>query len=127
MGVVWRATDTVLDRDVALKRIRLPEDPDEAEGLRSRVRREARIAARLHHPALVGIFDVIESDGEPWLVLEYVPSRDLTTVVRDQGPLAPVDAARIGVAPAEALAAVHAAGIVHRDLKPANVLLGRGR
>jgi ABC-type branched-subunit amino acid transport system substrate-binding protein/tRNA A-37 threonylcarbamoyl transferase component Bud32 len=125
MGEVWRARDTVLERVVAVKRVRLDDlDEGHALGTRQRVMREARIAARLHHPAAVTIFDVVEHGGEPWLVLEYLPSRSLAEVVDADGPLEPVEAARIGFELADALDAAHDAGIVHRDIKPANVLVG---
>lgn len=127
MGVVHRATDTRLHRDVALKRIRLSDlDPDEAAMACTRMMREARIAAQVHHPRIVSIFDVVDHDGEPWLVLEYLPSDGLDTVLRRTGLLLPGAAARIGAQVAEALAAAHAAGIVHRDVKPGNMLVAGG-
>jgi branched-chain amino acid transport system substrate-binding protein len=101
-------------------------DEAHAQGARPRVVREARLAARLHHPAAVTVFDVVEHDGDLWLVLEYVPSRSLAEIVDADGVLAPAEAARIGVALADALSTAHAAGIVHRDVKPANVLVGAG-
>ena len=123
MGTVWRATDTVLERVVALKQVRLGAfEPRLVDDARNRILREARVAARLHHPAAVTLFDVVTHDGDPWLVLEYVPSRNLGDVL-DERVLDVPTAARVGAQVAEALAAAHAVGIVHRDVKPANVLL----
>lgn len=124
MGAVWRATDELLGRVVAIKRVRLGSlPPDEAARARERTMREARIAAALHHPHVVSIFDVVIEDGEPWLILEYVPSRSLGAVLREQGPMAPGEVAEIGAQIAAGLAAAHAAGVVHRDVKPDNVLI----
>jgi hypothetical protein len=115
MGSVWRAQDQQLDRTVALKRAHPGvDDPDGR-----RLRREARIGARLHDPHVVTIFDVVSDGDEHWLVLEYLPSRGLDEL----GKLPPDQVARIGGQIASALAAVHAAGIIHRDLKPANILV----
>lgn len=126
MGVVWRATDELLNRQVALKRIRLDLRTDETVELsRQRTLREARIAAQLHHPHVVSIFDVLTVDGDPWLVLEHLPSETLSKAIKSHGPPGPRVAAGVGVAIADGLAAAHRAGIVHRDVKPANVLLGR--
>lgn len=124
MGTVWRATDELLGREVALKRLRLADLPDdEATLARERTMREARIAASLHHPQIVSIFDVVVEDAEPWLVLEYLPSVSLGRMLRDRGPLPVADVAAIGAQMADALAAAHSAGIVHRDVKPDNVLV----
>ena len=124
MGTVWRATDELLGRVVAIKRVRLGTlPPDEAARARERTMREARIAAALHHPHVVSIFDVVIEDGEPWLILEYVPSRSLGAMLREQGTMAPEYVAAIGAQVASGLAAAHAAGVVHRDVKPDNVLI----
>ncbi|MBM7489661.1 tRNA A-37 threonylcarbamoyl transferase component Bud32 [Micromonospora luteifusca] len=125
MGRVWRARDEMLHREVAVKEIVPPSwlaDPERAE-LRARTLREARAAARLNHPAVVRLYDVIPVDGSPWIVMEYVPSRTLQDLVDAEGPLQPAHAARIGLAVLDALQAAHTAGVLHRDIKPQNVLV----
>jgi hypothetical protein len=122
MGVVWLALDERLDRLVAVKQL-WPGPADSGDSAQ-RVMREGRIAARLRHPHVVTVHDVAEDDGQPLLVMEYVPARSLATVVAEQGSLTPPVAARVGAQVAAALAAAHAAGVVHRDVKPANVLVG---
>ncbi|MCU1607294.1 MAG: Serine/threonine protein kinase [Modestobacter sp.] len=126
MGVVWLATDQVLQREVALKEITFPIHLTDAERavLRERTLREARAAARLDHPCVVAIHDVVEEDGRPWLVMEHVHSRSLQRLIQEAGPLPPASVARIGLDVLAALEVAHAAGIVHRDVKPANVLVG---
>ncbi len=125
MGHVWHAHDDVLRRDVAVKEVRLPAGLSAADldELRQRTLREARTAARLNHPNVVRVYDVLYADDRPWIVMEYVASRSLATVVRDQGALAPELVARIGLALLYALTAAHQAGVLHRDVKPGNVLL----
>ncbi len=124
MGAVWLARDTVLHRPVAMKRI---------GGLRgemadtdlARILREARLAAALHHPNVVPVFDLVDDGGEHWLVMEYVDGPTLAASVRERGPLSPDQAATILRQLAGALEAAHRAGIVHRDVKPSNVLVTR--
>ena len=131
MGTVWRARDTVLARDVAVKEVRIrvpvtgnPVMTEETRILYQRTLREARTAARLNHPAVVTIFDVVEADGSPWIVMELVEARSLDQVLTEDGPLPPHQAADLGMRVLGALACAHAAGILHRDVKPSNVLLG---
>ncbi|WP_448625785.1 serine/threonine-protein kinase [Geodermatophilus sp. URMC 64] len=128
MGTVWMAQDELLGRRVAVKQV-LPRpgaDPHEAEQQRQRALREGRIAARLSHPHAISVFDVALDGGLPWLVMEYLPSRSLATVLGEDGLLRVDQVAQIGAQVADALAATHAAGIVHRDVKPANILIGEG-
>ncbi|MFJ8043703.1 serine/threonine-protein kinase [Kitasatospora sp. NPDC096147] len=126
MGTVWRARDEVVDRDVALKEPRVPEDcpAEQRRTVFARMEREARAAARIDHPSVVTIHDVVSEDGRPWIVMELVRGRSLAEAL-EEGTLAPPEAARIGLAVLGALTAAHEAGVVHRDVKPANVLLGR--
>jgi eukaryotic-like serine/threonine-protein kinase len=128
MGVVWLASDELLHRDVAVKEILWPPQLDVAEQqlLRQRALREARTAARLNHPNLAGVYDVVEVDGRPWIVMQLVPYRSLSEVVRENGPLPPRRAAQVGLRVLEAIEAAHAVGVLHRDVKPGNVLLGPG-
>jgi serine/threonine protein kinase len=125
MGTVWRATDTVHGRAVAVKEVTFPRgvSEEEREVLRERTRREARAAARLDHPSAVTVYDVAEEDGTPFLVMELLDARTLADVVRTDGPLSPKQTAEIGLAVLGALEAAHEQGIVHRDVKPGNVLL----
>ncbi|MGI5144516.1 MULTISPECIES: serine/threonine-protein kinase [unclassified Streptomyces] len=127
MGRVWLAYDQDLACEVALKEIVLPPDvPEHEVGARiARARGEAQHAARLrNHPHVVTVYDIVEADGLPWIVMEFVPgAMDLEAVVREQGPLPPADVARIGLAVLDALLEGHRLGILHRDVKPANILL----
>jgi len=123
MATIYRALDTQLGREVALKLLR-PEylrDPD----FSSRFRQEAQSAASLSHPNVVTVYDYGEDPSGPFIVMELVDGEDLATIMRRNGPLPPAQAARIAAAVARALAAAHGRGLVHRDVKPGNVLIGR--
>lgn len=125
MGAVWLGVDDVLGRKVALKQLKSPA----AGGVpTARAAREARLAARLSHPNVVAVFDLVTEGDEPWLVMEYVEGLSLARLVADRGPLSPDDAAAMLAQVADGLRAAHAAGIVHRDVKPSNILVtGDGR
>ena len=125
MGTVWRAHDDVLGREVAVKEVVFPPGLSDADRsvLQERTRREARAAARLDHPSAVTVYDVVEHDGAPYLVMELVEARTLAEVVRAEGPLPPDRVAQVGLDLLGALEAAHAQGIVHRDVKPSNVLV----
>jgi serine/threonine protein kinase len=130
MGAVWRCFDEHLRREVALKELRAPEGLSDTarEGLVTRLEREARAAGMLRHPSIVTVYDhVVDDEGSPWIVMEFVEGRSLEEILKADGPLPWAEAARIGARMAEALAVAHAAGIVHRDIKPANVLIAGDR
>jgi eukaryotic-like serine/threonine-protein kinase len=125
MGTVWQSEDILLGREVAVKELRLPHalPPEERRILRERTFREARTAARLDHPSAVTVYDVVDVDDRPWLVMEFVEGRSLADAVRDDGPLSPAQTAELGLAVLGALEAAHRVGVLHRDVKPGNVLL----
>ncbi|MDT7724511.1 MAG: eukaryotic-like serine/threonine-protein kinase [Actinomycetota bacterium] len=126
MGVVWQAKDIQLDRVVAVKELLMPfgQGEEKVTEAKNRAMREARIAARLQHHHAISVFNVVEDGDRPWLIMEYLPSKSLADVIKEDGAR-PVDEV-IGIACqlASALTAAHEAGIVHRDVKPGNVLLG---
>ena len=125
MGIVWRAHDEFLDREVAIKEVRYADmlGEDNQEDFNRRTKREARAAGRLTHPNVVVVHDVVEEDGRPWIVMQLVESRSLGKVMRQDGPLPPKRVAEIGLQLLDALRAAHAQGVLHRDVKPENVLL----
>ncbi|MBH1933032.1 serine/threonine protein kinase [Streptomyces sp. AV19] len=125
MGTVWKAHDEVVDREVAVKEPRVPDHLPESARLNvhQRMRQEARAAARVAHPSVVAVHDVVIEDGRPWIVMELVRGESLAGRL-DGGTLDVREAARIGLAVLGALTAAHAAGVLHRDVKPDNILLG---
>ncbi|MFC9590263.1 protein kinase [Streptomyces sp. NPDC056944] len=127
MGVVWRAVDEVLGREVAVKELRTYTDAaaPELADLRLRMTREARAAARVRHPGVVAVHDVTEHEGRPVIVMELVDGPSLDDVLGERGTVDPAEAARIGAHVLEALAAAHDVGVLHRDVKPGNILLDR--
>jgi eukaryotic-like serine/threonine-protein kinase len=125
MGTVWRASDTLLRREVAVKEVVCPPGLASAdrEAMYERTLREARAAAALAHPSVVQVYDVVTEGGRPWIVMELLDARSLADLVIEGGPLAPRMVAKIGIALLGALEVAHAAGVLHRDVKPANVLI----
>ncbi|MEV1020939.1 serine/threonine-protein kinase [Streptomyces sp. NPDC050264] len=128
MGVIWRSSDTLLGRQVAVKELAVDEtlSEDEAAQQRERMLREARAVAQLRHPNIIVVHDVVLHEGRPYIVMDLLDGGSLADRIARQGPVDPVEAARIGLALLGALRVAHAAGVLHRDLKPANVLLEAG-
>ncbi|MFI9242458.1 serine/threonine-protein kinase [Streptomyces sp. NPDC053086] len=125
MGVVWRASDQVLGRQVAVKEL-LPDDSrpdDDAHRRRDRTFREARAVCQLRHPHIIVVHDVVEQDERPYLVMELIDGGSLAERIARHGPVDAAEAARIGIALLSALRTAHEAGVLHRDIKPANVLI----
>lgn len=125
MGTVWRAYDQMLEREVAAKELNVASDDREYQRRLRRAQREARTVARVHHPHVVGVHDLVEHDDRLWIVMELIDGPNLARRIADDGPLTPRHTAALGLQLLGALEAVHAAGALHRDVKPANVLLRR--
>jgi hypothetical protein len=129
MGVVWRAHDRLLDREVAVKEVVISAliGAEERRNAYQRTLREARTAARLSHRGVVAVYDVAEEDGRPWIVMELVPSQSLDQLLVVEGRLTAARAGRVGQQLLSALAAAHVAGVLHRDVKPSNVLIAANK
>ncbi|GAA0412865.1 serine/threonine-protein kinase [Streptomyces luteireticuli] len=128
MGTVWRATDELLGREVAIKELHADDasSAGAAQSYQDRTLREARTVALIKHPNVIVLHDIVEQDGRPWIVMELVDGRSLSDRLLSDGPVDPREAARIGLAMLGALRAAHARGVLHRDIKPPNVLLESG-
>ncbi|MFE7857025.1 protein kinase [Streptomyces sp. NPDC057403] len=124
MGRVWRAADEILDRPVAVKEIRIDGlDGEDTRTRRERTLREARATARIDHPNVVRVYDVVDEGERLWIVMELVRGRSLERILAEDGPLGPRETARTGLGLVAALRQVHARGVLHRDIKPGNVLV----
>ncbi|WP_328378288.1 protein kinase [Streptomyces sp. NBC_01020] len=125
MGTVWRAVDETLGRTVAVKELRFPSaiDEDEKRRLVTRTLREAKAIARIRNNGAVTVYDVVDEDDRPWIVMELVEGCSLAELVREKGVLTPVRAAEVGLAILDVLRLAHREGILHRDVKPSNVLI----
>ncbi|WP_432176235.1 serine/threonine-protein kinase [Streptomyces sp. Tue6028] len=125
MGTVWRAKDETLGRTVAVKELRFPSSIDEEEKRRlvTRTLREAKAIARIRNNGAVTVFDVVDEDNRPWIVMELVEGKSLAEVIREDGLLTPRRAAEVGLAILDVLRSAHREGILHRDVKPSNVLI----
>jgi tRNA A-37 threonylcarbamoyl transferase component Bud32 len=125
MGTVWRAQDETLGRTVAVKELRFPSNIDEEEKRRliTRTLREAKAIARIRNNSAVTVFDVVQEDDRPWIVMELVEGKSLAEVIREDGLLEPKRAAEVGLAVLDVLRSAHREGILHRDVKPSNVLI----
>ncbi|MFF3453000.1 protein kinase [Streptomyces sp. NPDC002730] len=126
MGTVWRAVDETLGRTVAVKELRFPNSIDEEEKRRliTRTLREAKAIARIRNNSAVTVYDVVDEDDRPWIVMELVEGKSLAEAVREDGTLTPRRAAEVGLAILDVLRSAHREGILHRDVKPSNVLIG---
>ncbi len=127
MGTVWRAKDETLGRTVAVKELRFSSsiDEDEKRRLITRTLREAKAIARIRNNGAVTVFDVVDEDDRPWIVMELIEGKSLAEVIREDGTLVPKRAAEVGLAILDVLRAAHREGILHRDVKPSNVLISK--
>ncbi|WP_393916626.1 serine/threonine-protein kinase [Halostreptopolyspora alba] len=125
MGVVWQAWDPELEREVAIKEVLLPEEltPEERTEMHARTRREARSAAKLTHPSIITIHDVLDFEEHPWIVMELVSGQALNKVLKERGSLPPERVSAIARSLLDALLLAHSKGVIHRDIKPGNVML----
>ncbi|MDQ0713389.1 serine/threonine protein kinase [Streptomyces luteogriseus] len=124
MGRVWRAADEILDRQVAVKEMRIDGlDAEDSRTRRERTLREARATARIDHPNVVRVYDVVDEGERLWIVMELVAGRSLERILAESGPLSPGETSRIGLGLVAALRQVHERGVLHRDIKPGNVLV----
>ncbi|MET7942170.1 serine/threonine-protein kinase [Streptomyces sp. NPDC005302] len=125
MGTVWRAQDETLGRTVAVKELRFPSsiDDDEKRRLITRTLREAKAIARIRNTGAVTVFDVVDEDNRPWIVMELIEGKSLAEAIREDGVLTPKRAAEVALAILDVLRAAHRQGILHRDVKPSNVLM----
>ncbi|MFJ6635571.1 protein kinase [Streptomyces sp. NPDC091376] len=125
MGTVWRAVDETLGRTVAVKELRFPNsiDDDEKRRLITRTLREAKAIARIRNNGAVTVYDVVDEDDRPWIVMELIEGKSLAEAVREDGLLTPRRAAEVGLAILDVLRSAHREGILHRDVKPSNVLI----
>lgn len=125
MGTVWRAVDETLGRTVAVKELRFPTsiDEDEKRRLITRTLREAKAIARIRNNGAVTVYDVVDEDDRPWIVMELIEGKSLADAVREDGTLTPRRAAEVGLAILDVLRSAHREGILHRDVKPSNVLI----
>ncbi|MEV0589224.1 serine/threonine-protein kinase [Nonomuraea sp. NPDC050310] len=122
-GTVWRAFDLTLGREVAVKQVRMPQDPARREAFARRAIDEARAAGRLRDPAIVLVHDVVVDHGQPWIVMDLATGRSLDKVIAEYGPLPPEHVRAIGLRVLSALETAHAHGLLHQDVKPGNILL----
>ncbi|MFF8288295.1 protein kinase [Streptomyces sp. NPDC016309] len=125
MGTVWRAVDETLGRTVAVKELRFPSsiDEDEKRRLITRTLREAKAIARIRNNGAVTVYDVVDEDDRPWIVMELIEGKSLADAIREDGVLTPRRAAEVGLAILDVLRSAHREGILHRDVKPSNVLI----
>ncbi|MFD5203973.1 serine/threonine-protein kinase [Streptomyces sp. NPDC058375] len=125
MGTVWRADDETLGRTVAVKELRFPSaiDEDEKRRLITRTLREAKAIARIRNNSAVTVYDVVDEDDRPWIVMELIEGKSLAEAIREDGTLTPRRAAEVGLAILDVLRSAHREGILHRDVKPSNVLI----